>query len=791
MSRSDTQPIAEEQNGNPGYPRRKVSQNVRDARLSQLKKFLESYTRDSKPLPSYKHGKVAIAPIFRAAGIKAKRWPIHPELLDEIQKYVDKFGLCHLQDFHPPQPQISVQGQAIVRPMVYQELLKLPLVVADRSIAQYKSALIRFAAVQGKALTDEIGAELGSAFNDALSRFVNIQYGGNSDSARSALSCIRKWREKYLASQYNHNLPPTLQERVQFLLEKDGRSAQKISKTIGQYQGFVHSLASGNQKAASISALALLEKAFDVPGNTLISLCTPYNPRQDRKFCPIDRFPPELQGSEQSIGRQRREIKRQLPDDFPIRMRDEQDRLLQAAVESVLTGQHLSEYGRRQSENTRLPYRLRLPLPEQLQAECDSLIEMKRTRGAINKSNRAQRWSDGSHGRWEQMIRSFLGYCSLPTTATDERISGAGLPLEALTLGLIVSPTLVDGYLEFRRIRTDGVDSNNSRDALTFMLSMLRADSGWVAGHPELLERLPAPIRQEVGQAGDWKTLCAQQHEYLAGLHRNMEYQVSRDPFEPIMPMIATGRPLDLLQQALHNQRKELDAISHLTDVMPSEKAEMWRDHLLISLLSWLPLRGKHWPAMRYAESHQSLYGIRNGSQLRYIDGKHWGIYLEAKSFKNVRNKVIFGPKRDRDVKFLLQKMHGLKTVEPLLDMYMRVHRPFLCPGDGPVFPDESGLPLTYFRFYKIVKKWTTKYLSEYGDPTYGLRIKGVAPFGPHAFRHLMASHVVINTGSFEYAAHMLLDSPETVQKHYGIFLPEHQLEITMRQLDVWTHEEC
>lgn len=761
--------------------------SIRQLHLLQLREFLDIYTQNYKPLPRNNRGTVALIPILRAANLPIRFSYLYPEFREEIEKYVDKVGLCQAQDFQPPPLASKAQVRAPAKVMTYGELLELSLPIADRSMAQYQSALIRFAAVQGKSTKDCIGSELGGGFDEAVLRFIGVQYSGDANSARSAVSCIRKWQGEYTALQRIHNLPQTLQGAVKQLVEEDGRPAKVISKAVGHCNIFITNLMLGNQKTVPRSTLALLEEVLNVPANTLISLAPPYNPRRRPSFCPTSQFPTELRGDEQSIRLKRSKIKKQLPDNFPDLSPNDQYRLLESAVHYITSGLHLSDYGRRLGENIQMPYRLKLPLPERLQAEFNSISIMKRSKGAVNKPNRALRWSKGGNERWNDMMYTFLGYCLLPNTATDERMRGPGLSLDSLTVGLIVSPALIDSYLEFRRARTAGMDSTNSEVTLTYLISMLRPGSGWVVEHPELLERLPESVRLQIEEAGGWDKQCAQQHSYLTELVDNSDFEVSRDAFGPIMPMIEMGRPLDLLQQALYRQREELAAIADLTNITPLEKAEMWRDHLLVSLLSWLPLRAKHWPDMTYIAAHRSLYGIRNGSQLRHINGDCWGLYLEAKDFKNVKNKAIFGPKGDRDVKLLFHEMRGMSTVEPLLDMYMRIHRPLLCPGDGPVFPDVLGTPLPAWKVYQIVKKWTHKYLSEHGSTLYGLRLKGVSAFGPHAFRHLMASHIVINSGSFESAAHMLLDSPSMVQKHYGIFSPEHRLVNTMRHLDIWT----
>lgn len=53
-------------------------------------------------------------------------------------------------------------------------------------------------------------------------------------------------------------------------------------------------------------------------------------------------------------------------------------------------------------------------------------------------------------------------------------------------------------------------------------------------------------------------------------------------------------------------------------------------------------------------------------------------------------------------------------------------------------------------------------------------------PFGPHAFRDIVATHVIKTTGSIALAANILLDSEDVVREHYARFLPEDRLKLAM-----------
>jgi len=56
-------------------------------------------------------------------------------------------------------------------------------------------------------------------------------------------------------------------------------------------------------------------------------------------------------------------------------------------------------------------------------------------------------------------------------------------------------------------------------------------------------------------------------------------------------------------------------------------------------------------------------------------------------------------------------------------------------------------------------------------------------PHGPHNLRHILATHILKQTGSYERASH----TPDVVQKHYGRFLPQDKAALAAKILNqVW-----
>lgn len=65
--------------------------------------------------------------------------------------------------------------------------------------------------------------------------------------------------------------------------------------------------------------------------------------------------------------------------------------------------------------------------------------------------------------------------------------------------------------------------------------------------------------------------------------------------------------------------------------------------------------------------------------------------------------------------------------------------------------------------------------------------IEGLLPHSPHNVRDILATHILKTTGSYEQASYAIQDTPETVLKHYGRFLPQDKAALAAQILNrVW-----
>lgn len=164
-----------------------------------------------------------------------------------------------------------------------------------------------------------------------------------------------------------------------------------------------------------------------------------------------------------------------------------------------------------------------------------------------------------------------------------------------------------------------------------------------------------------------------------------------------------------------------------------------------------------------------------------------WEVLIPASAFKNA-NSSFFGSKPFR---LILPDLGGLYDH---IDTYLNQHRAILLNGatDPGTFFVKSAKVSSRDAAYNITafyEAWrlTTQRYGIYNPYTGRGAIAGLLPHGPHNVRDVLATHILKQTGSYEQASYAVQDTPETVQKHYGRFLPQDKAALAAQILNrVW-----
>ncbi len=374
-------------------------------------------------------------------------------------------------------------------------------------------------------------------------------------------------------------------------------------------------------------------------------------------------------------------------------------------------------------------------------------------------------------------------------------VKGYGVPLSQLTFGLLVFPGVWDWYLQWRE-RRRGFYTTWEEDMLNVLLNLVRAETGWLWQHPELVRNvkpIPGLISAEEIAAAERDLHAACDTCFRHASHRSKEIQrvmrVHRDPFEPIMCLLEADSPLAEYRKITDEILKRIPD----QDRYPRAAAEAVRSFLMLRLGLHLGLRQKNLrqllvcPRGRVPTSERRLEDMKRG-EIRWSDrDRGWEVLVPANAFKNA-NSSFFGSKPFRLV------LPDLLDLYKYLNAYIGRHRGVLLAGaddPGTLFVKTvkaSGTDAAYNQttFYEAWRLTIQRY-GIYNPYTGRGAIKGLLPHGPHNVRDVLATHILKQTGSYEQASYAIQDTAEMVASHYGRFLPQDKAALAARILNqVW-----
>ena len=510
-----------------------------------------------------------------------------------------------------------------------------------------------------------------------------------------------------------------------------------------------------------------------------------------------------------------------LPDDFNERSRTEQEGILAWVRRNVISG--TTEYRTFQAAAMKQRYALRFAgtsdgdfkrlivedahdvdiddlnlawgiqdAPAALSDEIARLLKFKTSTLAATGFSRSGVWGDETAAQKVEHLGLMFGAMAAPPRSA---VRGLGVPLSSLTLAMLIFPSVWDWYIQWREQRR-GFYTSWEVLMLSLGSALVRADTGWLRQCPELAQRLvaiPGLISDTEIEAArdDWGVAC--DAAYKHALSRMKEIQrvarVHRDPFEAILPVLEAESPVG-------EYRKIADEIINR---MPDERrypraaAEAMRSVLMIRLGMHLGVRQKNMRQLLFRgrsdlPSTERYLTDRRRGELRWNAREHgWGVFIPANAFKNSGSSYFGG----KPFRILLPDLANLYS---FIDAYLDRHRGVLLRGakdTGTFFVKTVKVSsaqaeynqTTFYEAWRLI-------IQRYGifNPYTGRgAIKGLLPHGPHNVRDILATHILKQTGSYEQASYAIQDTPETVAKHYGRFLPQDKAALAARVLNkVW-----
>jgi integrase len=360
-------------------------------------------------------------------------------------------------------------------------------------------------------------------------------------------------------------------------------------------------------------------------------------------------------------------------------------------------------------------------------------------------------------------LQSFFGFLCLPKDAADIQLRGKSYPKDELTLGLIADKTFVESYVtEFKKSRSFNKYNNGHIHFLTMCTSLLRPGTGYLYQSPAFAEKIGLS-----GDVEEWQNKCLDTRNRLLKVlnpiqrqkkTKGKDFQMGRDPKEPIEDILALTNPLDAIMDLLSVMLSDLDTYVH-----GKKKAIFFRDILLIAFLVANPLRINMFAIMQF-----------NRNLVRKDDGSWW-IRFNREDFKN-RSSL----KSDYEVLVAPE-------IVPLIETYQRDYRPFLSGAaeSDYVFLKEYQIEKKLSKkqekeeLTSLIYKKKTERIKSHGFVTRRLsdrisvRVRRYIPLSPgfraHAFRHIVATNIIKNNPEMGYflASKALHDKLETIEDNY------------------------
>ena len=644
-------------------------------------------------------------------------------------------------------------------PLLYGDLMARGLACAtedemtDGTRRTYRTHLRNFLKVYGLEETDVVGEEF-------------FEAAENPPAALSGqvVAALRKWRDLHARVLSGADLPATLSGALQVLLQRRGVSVAEVAVLIAVPERTLRDYVDGVRVfATQPEMLEALELYFGLANGTLVGRAI-IDRKRSPSFLKRGDGPEWLFGHASRRQTARKAVKKYLPEDFPLRQQEERRRLVGQALRDAgiefRDGEILIE-GKGPGRRTSF-WLKRDRWGEVLESEFRALERYKSENGLIARDpdDEGGGWrSPVTARRYQQLFEKFAGWATLSAEK-----GGLGLAIDQVSLALLVDPDVSFGLMSFELERLGGGNEDSDQSLRTARM-LLQEERGWLWRSPSLSKHLPPgwleTAEQNVKLAADdslsdverWQRLCAATLKRLRGYGRRHQKikKPTRPPFEPILPILESQRPMKALEDMHALAAKDLKR-------MPEGLA---RDRLfmrlvLSGLLARTVLRIGHFAAFTLG---QVVEGRRGGLAWR----------VPVSDFKN-KDGAVFAKLSEEDS----IDVDGFPPeLQSRLAEYLEEVRPRLLRGQNHehvfVVP-ETGSPASATFLSREVQALTRTYLAEEGSR--GLRLAGVRPFMAHAYRHIAATNAVKLTGSFEVAAQLLMDSVEVVRATYARFLP-------------------
>ncbi|WP_210358336.1 hypothetical protein [Sphingomonas beigongshangi] len=422
----------------------------------------------------------------------------------------------------------------------------------------------------------------------------------------------------------------------------------------------------------------------------------------------------------------------------------------------------------------------------------------------------SRRWKTEDSIQTNRIILNvFARWCAMPQ---DD--GGLGLAPDQITLSLVLNPSVIKAYVCWRihRGREVEIDGKLDGDRITgtelgivsFFAALLHDDFGYMrqsrrqmGGVPvvdvtfqvpylELKKKGPRidwakattqtvmSVERAAALEHDWREGIASARRILSALRSDMqaEYKAVRPTQENIMPILRHDRPIAVVLRMVAEARKRVRPL----ETSPVRHARDYQRIVAVLMLVFVVFRSGTLRGLRWTGDERGDLVLKPGEQRINADKElfwapeHFDIVVDSHAFKNSMSSVLFGPHWKR--RNYEKAMNDWGDFTPIMKHYLDVCRPILMNGRTTdlLFPppkDASKWGPSQFNY--LIKSFTRTWCV--WNPRFGTGMPGVAAFGPHVFRDIVATDIIKNfVGSerWEIAALVLGTGADQVRQRYA-----------------------
>jgi integrase/transcriptional regulator with XRE-family HTH domain len=422
------------------------------------------------------------------------------------------------------------------------------------------------------------------------------------------------------------------------------------------------------------------------------------------------------------------------------------------------------------------PYRL-WTFPDRLAAEWGALFQFKTSRSVVKRAKHEKK-RPGFLSRWrvrpdgscptadilKGYLASFFGFLVLSKDDEDQMCRGMGMEIHEISFIDLIDTELFYKFMEFRERRSHGVGSDIVR-FLGQLISMTRPETGFMNRNPELFGQKDLQV---------WEAKCVAARDHFWDIKTELEdsgdIKLLRDPKTLLSQILSRERPMDALRELEYKMRADAPKPYQTA----GSKAVYWRNLTLICMMIAHPLRRRNYIELTYRPNDPY-----NPGHLRQNEQGEWWLFLSSEDFKNHYGAA----KKPYEVMVP-------RRIWPVIEEYLFNHRQNLQFADSDrVFLPDRDIPEVGKRAGQK-KRTLPGFLSENSMSQIFMTvtrryIEGCDGFGPHAFRHLIATdYLRHHPEGVVIAAAILHDSIETVLREYAHVIAQDKHRFWMAHYD-------